>query len=142
MQFDGHSSKGTGAGAGAGAGAGGSHRGRGKRQWCRCKAQTLNLQVALAGRNEETLAPLLEFLMKNVNNPHYSHLLVDLTNRVLDMYTPILGQSEVIDELFVKLRAKIASEVKLQKELQALTGMISLIMGSIADAPAVAELQP
>lgn len=99
------------------------------------------LQVALSGRNEETLAPLLEFLMKNINNPHYSHMLVDLTNRVLDMYTPILGQSEVIDELFVKLRAKIASEVKLQKELQALTGMISLIMGSIAEGPAVEELQ-
>ena len=98
------------------------------------------LQVALSGRDEETLAPLLEFLMKNITNPNYSTLLIDITNRVLDMYTPILGQSEVIDELFVKLRAKVATEVKLQKELQSLTGMISLIMGSISDAPAVEDL--
>ena len=53
------------------------------------------------------------------------------------MYTPILGQSEVIDELFVKLRGKVSSEVNLQKELQSLTGMISLIMGSITDSTGI-----
>jgi len=95
------------------------------------------LQVALSGRNEETLAPLLEFLMKNITNPHYSKLLVEVTNQTLDMYTPILGQSEVIDELFVKLRGKVSSEVNLQKELQSLTGMISLIMGSITDSTGI-----
>jgi len=98
------------------------------------------LQIALSGRNEETLGPLLEFLMKNITNPNYSTLLIEITNRVLDMYTPILGQSAEIDELFVKLRAKVSTEMKLQKELQSLTGMISLIMGSIAEPAGIEEL--
>ena len=44
------------------------------------------VQVALSGRNEETLAPLLEFLMKNITNPHYSKLLVEVTNQTLGVF--------------------------------------------------------
>jgi len=43
------------------------------------------LQVALSGRNEDTLAPLLEFLMKNITNPQYSALLINITNSVLGL---------------------------------------------------------
>ena len=95
------------------------------------------LPVALSGRNEEKLAPVLEFLMRHIVNPHYAPLLVDVANHLLDMYTAVLGQSEVIDELFVKLQVKVNSELKLQRELTTVSGMLEMILASM---PAQDEL--
>jgi len=89
------------------------------------------LPVALSGRNEEKLAPVLEFLMRHIVNPHYAPLLVDVANHLLDMYTAVLGQSEVIDELFVKLQVKVNSELKLQRELTTVSGMLEMILASM-----------
>eukprot|EP00658_Telonema_sp_P-2_P013680 TRINITY_DN15183_c0_g1_i2.p1 TRINITY_DN15183_c0_g1~~TRINITY_DN15183_c0_g1_i2.p1 ORF type:complete len:530 (-),score=100.77 TRINITY_DN15183_c0_g1_i2:220-1809(-) len=89
------------------------------------------LPIALAGRDESKLAPLLEFVMRHITNPHYSALLIDVANTVLDIYAPILGQSQAIDELFVKLQVKVTAELKLQCELQSLGGMLQMILASM-----------
>lgn len=91
------------------------------------------LPIALAGRDETKLAPLLEFVMRHVTNPNYSALLVDVANTILDIYASILGESEVIDELFVKLQVKVTGELKLQRELHSMGGMLQMILASMPE---------
>lgn len=40
------------------------------------------LQIALSGRDEASLEPLLNFLIKNAINPRYAHVLLDVCTMV------------------------------------------------------------
>ncbi|KAJ7365692.1 snoRNA-binding rRNA-processing protein [Desmophyllum pertusum] len=71
---------------------------------------------ALAGRDEEGLVPILEFLIRYINNPRYTALITDVANAVLDIYGSVFGQSEKVDRLFTKLRNKIGVEIHLQQK--------------------------
>lgn len=48
------------------------------------------------------------------------------------MYTPVLGQSPLIDALFLRLRKKVATELRFQKELVKTRGALDLILASSA----------
>jgi len=113
------------------------------------------LYIALSGRDDVTLHPLLTFLLYNFTNTRYAIQLIDITVKVLDMYAEgkrtgkspyccttflivlylVLGQSAMIDELLVKLQAKVAKEVQYQKELIQLEGAIDLILTAAASKP-------
>jgi U3 small nucleolar RNA-associated protein 15 len=54
--------------------------------------------------------------------------LVRICEKVLTMYTKILGQSPVIDDLIFRLHAKIKKELMLQMELLQLNGSIGLLL--------------
>lgn len=84
------------------------------------------LWIPLSGRNEETLKPILEFLVKYVASPQFASTLLPVTDQVLDIYASILGQSPQIDELFKKIDRKIQNEIKFQKQLTSLMGVSSL----------------
>eukprot|EP00003_Mantamonas_plastica_P014204 TRINITY_DN2463_c0_g1_i4.p1 TRINITY_DN2463_c0_g1~~TRINITY_DN2463_c0_g1_i4.p1 ORF type:complete len:490 (+),score=199.21 TRINITY_DN2463_c0_g1_i4:365-1834(+) len=88
------------------------------------------LRIALSGRDETALEPLMVFLLKHVNNPRYSSLLIDVCNMVFDIYSGVLGQSMVIDDLFTKLQTKLKHELRIQRELQELNGMLDMLMAA------------
>eukprot|EP01134_Creolimax_fragrantissima_P004839 CFRG4839T1 len=95
------------------------------------------LKIAVSGRDEVALTPLLQFLVKNVANPRYSSLLLEVTNMVLDVYVQVLGKSQAIDELVLKLGNKVSIELEFQKKMMELSGALELIMsGAEAEAPA------
>ena len=48
------------------------------------------------------------------------------------MYTPVLGQSPLIDALFVRLRKKVDEELRFQKELTKVKGALDMIFASFA----------
>lgn len=48
------------------------------------------------------------------------------------MYAPVLGQSPLIDALFVRLRKKIEEELRFQKELVKVKGALDMIFASSA----------
>jgi U3 small nucleolar RNA-associated protein 15 len=48
------------------------------------------------------------------------------------MYSPVLGQSPVIDTLFLRLRKKVAAEIRFQKELVKIKGALDMILASAA----------
>lgn len=48
------------------------------------------------------------------------------------MYSPVLGQSPLIDSLFLRLRKKIAAEIKFQKELTKTRGALEMVFASSA----------
>lgn len=85
------------------------------------------LRQALSGRDDISLEPLAQFLVRNINNPRYTALLVDVTTVVINMYTAVLGQSPLIDELFMRLRAKVKQEIAFQKQLFSVIGSMEML---------------
>lgn len=44
------------------------------------------LTIALSGLNEEELHPLLVYLSRNLTQPHFTPLLLDVCNIIIGMY--------------------------------------------------------
>jgi U3 small nucleolar RNA-associated protein 15 len=88
------------------------------------------LKNALAGRDAEELVPLLEFIHRHITNPRHSMVLIHVTNVLLDIYAPVLGQAPSVDGLFMKIADKIKLEIHLQEKLTALNGGIDLIVNA------------
>ncbi|CAN0071529.1 unnamed protein product, partial [Phaeothamnion confervicola] len=88
------------------------------------------LRIALAGRDEESLEPLLAFLARYVAHPRYAPVLVDVAGTVLDLYSSAIGESETVDELFANLGRQVAAEVRCQKDMRRLAGTLDALMGA------------
>lgn len=91
---------------------------------------SIGLETALSGRNEATLEPLLSFLARYTTNARYGALLLDVCSMVFNLYSPVLGQSEAIDELFTKLGRQVKTEIKFQRKALELLGCLDAVMGS------------
>ncbi|CAB3984474.1 U3 small nucleolar RNA-associated 15 homolog [Paramuricea clavata] len=92
------------------------------------------LQIALSGRDEDSLLPILSFLNKHICNPRYTPTLIDVTNTILDIYGRVLGQSPKVDDMLAKLQLKIASELKYQKQAFELMGSLDTIFAVSASS--------
>lgn len=92
------------------------------------------LGIALGGRDETTLEPLLVFLVNYVVAPQYSSLLVTVCRAIIDMYASTLGRSMRVDELFFKLQTRLHREIELQYHLLRLMGALDLLVAS-SEAP-------
>eukprot|EP00981_Chlorochromonas_danica_P016199 scaffold16024_cov258-Ochromonas_danica.AAC.9 len=92
------------------------------------------LTIALTGRDETTLEPLLSFLARYVSHPRYTSLVVQVTHRVLDLYATAIGQSDMIDDLFEKLQKNIQAEVTFQRETTRVMGTLDAII-NVATLP-------
>lgn len=88
------------------------------------------LTIPLSGRNEETLKPILLFLLKFITNPNYMQTLVSVSNILLDIYSPTIGKSTEIDELYFKLQTKLKEEIGFQKKLFGLVGILDLLIAN------------
>ncbi|CEG48673.1 u3 small nucleolar rna-associated [Plasmopara halstedii] len=93
----------------------------------------VGLKRALGGRDEESLEPLLAFLIKYVTDPKYASLLIHVCTIVCDLYAPKLSQSMLIDGLFVKLCEKLKEEVRVQKQVLSMVGMMDSLMAAQSD---------
>eukprot|EP01098_Paradermamoeba_levis_P009859 TRINITY_DN4126_c0_g1_i1.p1 TRINITY_DN4126_c0_g1~~TRINITY_DN4126_c0_g1_i1.p1 ORF type:complete len:520 (+),score=119.22 TRINITY_DN4126_c0_g1_i1:109-1668(+) len=93
------------------------------------------LEIALQGRDDAALEPILSFICSHISNPKYSSVLIRLANMVFDLYLGVIGQSVVIDELFKKIQIKIDLEVKFQKELFLLLGSLELLVNANNSSP-------
>ncbi|TDH72813.1 uncharacterized protein CCR75_005253 [Bremia lactucae] len=90
----------------------------------------VGLKRALGGRDEESLEPLLAFLIKYVTDPKYALLLIHVCTLVCDLYAPKLSQSILIDGLFVKLCEKLNEELRMQKQVLSVVGMMDTLMAA------------
>ncbi|KAF7796092.1 hypothetical protein EIP86_007263 [Pleurotus ostreatoroseus] len=90
------------------------------------------LRTALAGRDDVLLEPVLRLLLKHVADPRFGQMVCDIAALVIEMYTPVLGQSPLIDTLFVRLRKKIAAEIKFQEELVKARGALDMLFATSA----------
>ncbi|OSX60238.1 hypothetical protein POSPLADRAFT_1075000 [Postia placenta MAD-698-R-SB12] len=90
------------------------------------------LRSALAGRDDVLLEPVLRLLLKHVADPRFGEMVCDVAGVVIDMYTPVLGQSPLIDTLFARLRKKVTAELRFQKELIKTKGALDMLLSSVA----------
>lgn len=88
------------------------------------------LKIALSNRDEESLEPILSFLVRYISMPQYSALLIGVTHALIDIYSGITGQSEVIDELFEKIKTQVTNECKAQQLLLGVAGQLDAIMAA------------
>jgi len=88
------------------------------------------LDIALQGKDEFGLKPILEFILEHITNPRYREVLVDVTNMLLDLYYGPFGESTIIDDLFRKLEIKLAHELKFERQLFQVIGALDLLMAS------------
>jgi len=88
------------------------------------------LRIALRGRNERTLIPILRFLDRNMLIPKYSLTLLSVFELILDMYASVIGQSMKIDKIFLKIKNKIKHEVTFQKNMYSLLGAMDMLFAS------------
>ena len=84
--------------------------------------------IALSGRDEESLEPIVSFCARYVTNPKYSKLIVSVVHKVLDLYAGKLGHSEAIDELFFKLQKQVKSETVFQRQIMRVLGSLDGII--------------
>ncbi|KII95153.1 hypothetical protein PLICRDRAFT_96605 [Plicaturopsis crispa FD-325 SS-3] len=90
------------------------------------------LRSALAGRDDVLLEPILRLLVKHVTDPRFGEMVCDVAGVVIEMYSPVLGQSPLIDALFLRLRKKVAAEIRFQKELVKAKGALDMVFSSAA----------
>lgn len=88
------------------------------------------LSIALAGRDELSLDPIVRFLIKFINNPRYSSVLIKVAELLLDIYGDLLHQSGRIAELMGRLRTKVRLELQLQQDLTMLLGSMEMLMSA------------
>jgi U3 small nucleolar RNA-associated protein 15 len=86
------------------------------------------LVLALSNRDEESLEPILSFTVRYITRPQYSSLMIGISNILCDIYGNVTGQSEIIDELFGKLKKQIHEEIVVQKSLLRLSGMLGTLI--------------
>ncbi|PFH52767.1 hypothetical protein AMATHDRAFT_139144 [Amanita thiersii Skay4041] len=89
------------------------------------------LKSALAGRDDVLLEPILRLLVKYVTDPRFGRLVCDISILVLEMYGTILGQSPLIDTLFLRLRKKVIAEIRFQALLQKTQGSLNMVLASV-----------
>ncbi|GAA6035084.1 hypothetical protein JCM8097_002176 [Rhodosporidiobolus ruineniae] len=85
------------------------------------------LPIALANRHDLSLEPVLAFLVKHITNPRYCTLAADIATVLIDIYTPTLGLSPLIDSLFARLRRKVDDEIAFQQELTGVQGALDMV---------------
>ena len=107
------------------------------------------LSIALSGRNEDELYPLLKYLSVNMTKPRYAPLLLAVCDMVagkvcsltlcflsltlslthtLDIYGGVLSVSKGTQTLFRVLKVKIDRELQFQKRAFELLGTLDTIL--------------
>ena len=86
------------------------------------------LTIALSNRDEESLEPILAFTVRYITRPRFSALLIGVAHKLLDIYAEVTGQSETIDELFVKLKNQVSEEIRTQTVLLRVVGQLDAIL--------------
>ncbi|ORY29620.1 57.7 kda trp-asp repeats-containing protein [Naematelia encephala] len=90
------------------------------------------LRVALGGRDDVTLEPLLRFIVTYITDPRFGELAADVVGCIVDLYTPVLGRSPVLDELLAKIQDRIERELNFQRELMKLKGGLEMTLAQAA----------
>lgn len=89
------------------------------------------LATALSNRDEETLEPVISFVSRYIAKPQYSITLVGVASMLCDIYQPVMGQSEMIDDCFEKLKRVVREECRVQKESLRLVGLMDAVLYQI-----------
>mmetsp|Transcript_15201 Transcript_15201/g.23327 ORF Transcript_15201/g.23327 Transcript_15201/m.23327 type:complete len:646 (-) Transcript_15201:10-1947(-) len=87
------------------------------------------LTIAISHRDEETLEPLLSFLVRYITRPQYASVLMGVAHQIVDVYgDDLAADSEVLSELFWKLKNQLHEELLTQQSMLRISGMVDALM--------------
>lgn len=86
------------------------------------------LGIALAGRDENTLEPILSFAARYISKVKFSKLIIQVVQKILDLYGQVLNHSDAIFELFLKLQEQVKIELKFQRQIMNVMGQLDCIV--------------
>ncbi|KAA0171035.1 hypothetical protein FNF28_01040 [Cafeteria roenbergensis] len=101
-------------------------------------AQRGGIRVALAGRDADSLEPMLAFIVKHAATPRYTGLLTDVAHAILDLYGPVIGRSPRMRTMLRALESRARGEMNVQRELLRLQGALDMLLNSAGAAAAAA----
>ncbi|WOO82519.1 U3 small nucleolar RNA-associated protein 15 [Vanrija pseudolonga] len=90
------------------------------------------LRVALTGRDDVTLEPVLAFLARHVTDPRFGESAADVVGVLVDIYAAQLGHSPLVDELLAKMHTSVERELGFQRELVKLRGALDMTLAQAA----------
>lgn len=88
------------------------------------------LQKALANRDDESLLPILEYIEKNIAKPRHTAQMVNIANRIIDIYGGDVGASATVDNSLRRIQEKVKTQLRLHESLRQLQGMALMITGA------------
>lgn len=89
------------------------------------------LDLALRGRDEETLIPVIHFLSRHIRDPRYAKDATDVCHRLLDIY-PLSSSSRYSDLMkeVQLLSEQVGNEVRLHQDILGLQGMLDTLLSA------------
>lgn len=88
------------------------------------------LSIALSGRDEVTLEPILSFVARYVIVPRFAPVLTHVCDTLLTSYSVVLGESLVVDTQLARLHQNVRQELEIQKKLAGVLGSVEMILGN------------
>ena len=85
------------------------------------------VRIALHGRDEISLLPILQWFVKNLEDVRSINLICDYIGVILEMYGSLIGKSGVLEEVFTLLLKRVNAEVKKCQEAKEIEGMLELL---------------
>nr|XP_057927485.1 U3 small nucleolar RNA-associated protein 15 homolog [Doryrhamphus excisus]XP_057927486.1 U3 small nucleolar RNA-associated protein 15 homolog [Doryrhamphus excisus] len=85
------------------------------------------LKNALAGRDEQDVSKLLNFLIGNLVDPRFASILIIAADMILDIYQSVIGLSPVVDGQLLRLQDLLKREIDYQQELMEVLGMLDTV---------------
>lgn len=85
------------------------------------------VRVALSGRDESTLEPMLTWCYKMIDDPRDVAIIADYLGLILEMYNDLISQRPALEELVWNIQARVDQEIQKCEEAQKITGMLELL---------------
>lgn len=85
------------------------------------------IRIALHGRDEISLMPVLLWLIKNLGDVRSFNIVCDFVAVISEMYGNLIDKSVVLEEAFSTLAQKINTEIKKSREANEICGMLELL---------------
>eukprot|EP01097_Dermamoeba_algensis_P009123 TRINITY_DN629_c1_g1_i1.p1 TRINITY_DN629_c1_g1~~TRINITY_DN629_c1_g1_i1.p1 ORF type:complete len:353 (-),score=87.65 TRINITY_DN629_c1_g1_i1:171-1229(-) len=90
------------------------------------------IEVALRGRSDEQIVPILKFISKHFHVARTSKIFFSLYSYILDMYGPVLHRSPLTLKQIQEMKDQIEKEMEQQKVLFSLQGCLEHIFQTIS----------
>ncbi|KAA8916094.1 hypothetical protein TRICI_001745 [Trichomonascus ciferrii] len=86
------------------------------------------VSVALAGRDEDSLEPILKWSVKAVQDTRSIPVVADWIGCLVDIYGNLIDKSPILESLVNELQKRISQEVSKAKEARRIEGMLELLL--------------
>ena len=88
------------------------------------------LASALAGRDPDSMRPLLAHIRRYLVDPRHALLLSSLAHRVLDAYSELASANPALVSQLEQLLERVRKELQAQEDLLRIRGMLEPLMAS------------